>query len=60
MNDKNAGKKLAEEHWRNYIEELVEAHEKDKSVIPIVKFHYISAFTHGYKHGQEAKYESSN
>jgi len=49
---KDAGKKLAEAHW-SYIEALLHAN----NVLPSKpdKFHYISAFVHGYKHGWEDK-----
>lgn len=45
-------KKLAQEHW-SYLERLLLTHHVSSDIINIVKFHYKSAFVHGYKHGQE-------
>jgi hypothetical protein len=45
-------KKLAEEHW-SYIEGVLKAHGINESIIALVKFHYISAFIHGWKHKTE-------
>ena len=58
--DKNAGKKLAQEHWNSYIRSLIKTHENSPERLKLAKFHYVSAFTHGYKHGQEAKDEISD
>ena len=42
--------KLAKAHW-SYIAKLLENHgERD---IDKIKFHYITAFIHGYKHCKE-------
>lgn len=46
-------KKLAEEHW-NYIEELLKTHNQyDSEESEVYKFHYISAFVHGYRHAMQ-------
>jgi len=45
-------KKLADEHW-SYIESLLQTHCEDSDVIKKIKFHYKSAFIHGYKHAME-------
>lgn len=42
--------KLAVEHW-DYIEKLLRIHNEDEIVIRKIKFHYIQAMKHGYKHG---------
>jgi hypothetical protein len=53
-------KKLAEEHW-SYVGEVVKqgagslAYLTQEQIIDIIKFHYISAFIHGYKHGVESR-----
>jgi len=46
---KDKSKELAEAHW-SYIEALLQAN----NVLPSKsdKFHYKSAFIHGYKHGR--------
>jgi len=44
--------KLAEAHWA-YIEALLKTHQEDEYVIKVARFHYISAFEHGYKHALE-------
>jgi len=49
-------KRLAEEHW-SYVEELLTTHGVDRDGVEITKFHYISAFIHGYKHAMEDKNE---
>lgn len=41
----------AEKHW-SYIESLLKAHEST-SAIALIKFHYITAFIHGHKHGMD-------
>jgi len=50
--------KLAEAHWA-YIEALLSAHEQGEPVLNMVKFHYVSAFEHGYKHALEDVLEDS-
>ena len=45
-------KETIETHWR-YIEELLRAHYEDESVIKKIRFHYKTAFEHGWKHGKE-------
>ena len=47
------GRKLADEHW-SYIERVLREHSVHTLTIKTVKFHYISAFIHGYKHGVES------
>jgi hypothetical protein len=41
---------LAEQHW-NYISQLLAVHDEDEKTIERIKFHYCSAFEHGFKHG---------
>lgn len=48
-----AGKKLANEHWDNYVGRMLEAMGIDDSIINACEFHYKSAFVHGYKHAHE-------
>ena len=43
---------LAKQHW-GYVEALLKAHLVDDGVIAVVGYHYQTAFSHGYKHGQE-------
>jgi hypothetical protein len=45
-------KALAEAHW-SYVESVLSNHDLSEREIGIAKFHYISAFIHGYKHGVE-------
>lgn len=45
-------KELAEAHW-GYVESLLTAHQVKAELIDNAKFHYISAFVHGYKHAVE-------
>ena len=45
-------KQLADDHWK-YVAEVVEIHEEGLDVIEKCKFHYKTAFIHGYKHGVE-------
>ena len=51
-------KKLAEEHW-SYVGEVVKqgagnlVYLTQEQIIDIIKFHYQSAFIHGFKHGVE-------
>lgn len=44
------GTELGETHW-TYIEKLLRVHGEDERVIEKIKFHYIQAMKHGYKHG---------
>lgn len=44
------GNKIGETHWE-YIEKLLRVHGEDDKVIEKIKFHYIQAMKHGYKHG---------
>jgi len=56
------GKRLAEEHW-GYVEGLIELILKGEQkavfsvskeyLMELLKFQYIEAFIHGYKHGVE-------
>ena len=46
-------KKLAEDHWK-YVESVLLAHDVPGPYIDIAKFHYLSAFEHGFKHGVES------
>jgi hypothetical protein len=50
--DKELLKKLVDEHW-NYIEDLLRAHDEPEDVITMIKFHYKTAFEHGWKHHKE-------
>lgn len=43
---------VAEMHW-SFIEELLRAHGGVEQEITVCKFHYKSAFIHGWKHGVE-------
>ncbi len=43
---------LAEAHWA-YVEELLRTHQCDELTLQLCRFHYVSAFNHGYKHGIE-------
>ena len=52
MNDK--AKELAKEHWE-YIRAVLDTHGVDEEMIEAVKFHYITAFEHGWKHAKEDK-----
>ena len=45
-------KKLANDHWK-YIEGVLATHNENYLVIEKIKFHYISALIHGFKHGVE-------
>lgn len=44
--------KLVSDHW-NYIQSLLEQHKVGKDDMEVIKFHYQTAFRHGYKHGVE-------
>ena len=48
---------VVEAHW-DYIESLLVNHGEDTKIIAMVKFHYISAFIHGWKHGVEEVIEN--
>jgi len=48
----DVAKELADAHW-SYIEKLLEAHEVDRDIIKASRYHYITAFVHGYKHAIE-------
>ena len=43
---------LAGDHWR-YIGALLESHGEEESTLATAKFHYNTAFIHGYKHACE-------
>lgn len=45
-------KKLAGQHW-SYIQDLLLSHGESGDVITKIKFHYTTAFEHGYKHAME-------
>lgn len=47
-----SGKELAQAHWK-YIHQTLLVHEIEAEMIEVVEHHYITAFEHGYKHGQE-------
>ena len=47
-------KELAKQHWK-YIEKLLRIHGESEDIIEKIKFHYIEAFKHGFKHGVEKK-----
>ena len=44
--------KLAEEHW-SYVEKVLVVAGEDELTIAKIRFHYISAFIHGYKHAED-------
>lgn len=48
------GDKLARQHF-NYIGELLRTRRIDGETLNVIRFHYISAFTHGYKYGRKEK-----
>ena len=54
MEDNEKGLDLGNQHW-NYIENLLKIHGEEDSVIEKIKFHYVQAMTHGYKHGLNDK-----
>jgi len=57
MNNQDISKRgtaLGEKHW-GYIEKLLKVHNEDEKVIEKIKFHYIQAMKHGYKHGVNDK-----
>ena len=45
-------KRLIDNHWA-YIEKLLKAQGEDKKTIKKIKFHYKTAFEHGWKHHKE-------
>jgi len=49
---KNTATELADAHW-SYVEELLMAHQVPAAMVDNAKFHYKSAFIHGYKHAME-------
>jgi len=49
---KNNATELADAHW-SYVEELLMAHQVQAQKVDEAKFHYKSAFIHGYKHAME-------
>ncbi len=54
METKKLKKKLVNKHWA-YIEQMLKIHGEKKSVIKKIKFHYKTAFKHGWKHHEETK-----
>ena len=44
------------DHWA-YVESVLRAHSIDEPTIEIAKFHYMSAFAHGWKHAFEYERE---
>lgn len=48
-------KELAEHHWRFIEGLLVCLKGKSKEEIDLMKYLYIQAFIHGFKHGQDKK-----
>ncbi len=58
--NKEAVEKLAKEHW-DYVKELINVHTLlDEETLAMLRFHYITAFIHGYKHAIDERKESSN
>lgn len=43
---------LIDDHW-GYIESLLLSHNESEDVLEAAKFHYKSAFRHGWKHAKE-------
>ena len=43
---------LAEAHWE-YIAGILEVHGGTENDISIIRYHYITAFIHGWKHAKE-------
>ncbi len=53
LNDsKDKVKKLYTEHW-TYIEGVLRMDNISDELIKVIKFHYTTAFAHGFKHGIE-------
>lgn len=48
--EENPGYILGIKHW-GYIEKLLRTHGEDEKIIEKIKFHYVQAMKHGYKHG---------
>ncbi len=48
------GWKLAEEHWR-YVKGVLEVAGRSGEQLEEIEYHYLTAFEHGFKHGQEGK-----
>uniref|UniRef100_A0A6H2A4X9 Uncharacterized protein n=1 Tax=viral metagenome TaxID=1070528 RepID=A0A6H2A4X9_9ZZZZ len=48
-------KKLITAHWK-YIEQLLKTHKENDETIKKIKFHYKTAFKHGYKHANDDKH----
>lgn len=44
--------KLIDAHWE-YVEGILRAHRLEDPDINLAKFHYKTAFKHGYKHARE-------
>ncbi len=44
--------KLIDSHWA-YIEALLRAHKESESTIRKIRFHYKTAFRHGWKHRKD-------
>ena len=57
--------KLANDHW-SYVEQVITIGNKTewdksaKNILNVIKFHYISAFIHGFKHGVEELQKNGN
>lgn len=49
--------RLAEAHW-DYIDGIMIAHQQQDNVRNVCRYHYVTAFVHGYKHALEAVEES--
>jgi hypothetical protein len=47
--DEKEVRELAEEHF-SYIEKVLKAHNEDDDVISKIRFHYVEAMIHGFKH----------
>jgi hypothetical protein len=47
---KDVAEELAKAHCE-YVLDLLDTHEVSPDVIGVVKFHYVEAFKHGFKHG---------
>jgi hypothetical protein len=58
MSEKDEANRLATAHW-DYIEETLIAHKVPTCDIDIARYHYCSAFIHGFKHGVEYADEGS-
>jgi len=52
MPDIDDGEELGKAHWE-YIGALLKVHGEADDVIEKIKFHYIQAAKHFYKHGRE-------